>query len=39
VHDCFTISELLFLEALGFGDGVGLVRSGALERGGPSRAT
>ena len=34
VHDCFTITELLMMEALGFGDGVALVRSGALERGG-----
>ena len=31
VHDCFTITELLMTEALGFGVGKRLVREGALE--------
>jgi len=34
VHDCFTISELLSVEALGFGDGRALARDGSLEIGG-----
>ncbi len=31
VHDCFSVTELLMMEALGFGDGAELIRSGAMD--------